>query len=379
MHITIVANGFQEDYITNILNNLAGKVETIDLIGSTIHLNRDIDSRITIYNLRGQHDNSVSILAKSLRNISYYIRFFIYLLKSKSKIIHVQYFRLKFIEGVLFSTLILIIGKKPVITAHDVLPHSKNNFYYRLIYRLIYRIQTKIVVHTKYIGDRIINEFGINSEKIELIHHGVYQRKENPEITSVLARQKLNLSPSATILLFFGFIAEYKGPELLLQCFKHLEKSNNYQIVFAGKVLPEYKNKFNRLLETYYSDNIKLFIRHIEDKEIELFFKAADITALPYKEASQSGVLFMSYTYGLPVLVPDIGGFPYDVIPNKTGYIFRTEDSESFIKTIENFNHDLHNNSSPNKDFIKNFAKENYSWDKSCINLAKLYYSILED
>jgi len=74
MHIVIVANGFQVDYILNLLGGLSNKVERIDFIGSSIYPKSKIDKRIHVFNLRAVHDENVRILSKIQRMIVYYFK-----------------------------------------------------------------------------------------------------------------------------------------------------------------------------------------------------------------------------------------------------------------------------------------------------------------
>jgi glycosyltransferase involved in cell wall biosynthesis len=373
MHVTIIANGFQEDYITNLLNNLAGKIERIDFVGSDMHQIRVLDKRIVFYNLRGDHKENVSLITKVIRNITYYIKLADYLLKSRSTLVHVQYFRLKILEGIAFTLFIRMLGKKAVYTAHDVLPHSRDNAWNRIIYRIIYSLQHLIIAHTHFIRNRIINEFGINTAKIVCTRHGVYQREVHEDITREAARERLALPNDATVFLFFGIIAAYKGPDILLQSILFLPEPKDIHVLFAGKLSAEYRQEFESMMAAFPSENITKHLQYIKDEDIEYYFKAADATVLPYKEASQSGVLFMSYTYGIPVIVPDIGEFPEDIIPGQTGYVFKANDPHDLADTLLRFMAENKNSESLNKEFIQNFARINYSWEDSCNELVHAY------
>ena len=376
MHITIIANGFQEDYITNLLNNLADKVERIDFIGSDIHQERNLDKRIVFYNLRGKHDENVPLSAKVIRNINYYRKLAAYLIKSSSAIVHVQYFRLKIMEGIIFTLFIRMLGKKAVYTAHDVLPHSRDNAYNRLLYRIIYSLQHLVIVHTDFIKNRIIREFNISEAKICFTRHGVYQRVVHPAITREIARERLSIPGDATVFLFFGIIAAYKGPDILLQSFAKLPDQKNFRLLFAGKVSTEYQQEFKTLMDSFPSDYIIKYLTYIRDEDMEYYFKAADATVLPYKEASQSGVLFMSYSYGIPVIVSGIGEFPEDIMPGKTGYVFKVNDPDDLAGTLLRFANEKQNLRPMSGDFIQHYAQVHYSWDESCKELANAYITL---
>ena len=103
MHVTIIANGFQEEYIYNLLNHLVDKVERVDLIGSPIYDREKLDRRIFFYNLREDQAGKTSVLSKSFGILNYYRKLFRYLRHTDSKIVHIQWLRFDFIEGVLVS------------------------------------------------------------------------------------------------------------------------------------------------------------------------------------------------------------------------------------------------------------------------------------
>jgi glycosyltransferase involved in cell wall biosynthesis len=128
------------------------------------------------------------------------------------------------------------------------------------------------------------------------------------------------------------------------------------------------------LQRKYKSENIQFIIRRIEDNELPVLFGAADTTVIPYREASQSGVLFMSYAFGVPVVAPDIGGFPFDILDRRTGYIFKvgntTDLKEKLEKVIANKNIEL-----LNSEGIRQYARENYSWEQSGKDLINFIHS----
>ncbi len=72
----------------------------------------------------------------------------------------------------------------------------------------------------------------------------------------------------------------------------------------------------------------------IPDDETEVYFKAADVLVLPYRHIYQSGVLFLGYSFGLPVLAADVGALKEDIVEGKTGFVFRPEDPADLAETI---------------------------------------------
>ena len=62
----------------------------------------------------------------------------------------------------------------------------------------------------------------------------------------------------------------------------------------------------------------------IPDDETEVYFKAADVLVLPYRDIYQSGVLFLGHSFGLPVLAADVGSLKDEIVEGKTGFVFMT-------------------------------------------------------
>ena len=62
-----------------------------------------------------------------------------------------------------------------------------------------------------------------------------------------------------------------------------------------------------------------LKIEYVPDAETEVYFKAADVLALPYTHIFQSGVLSLGYGFGLPVIAADVGSLKEEIIEGKTG------------------------------------------------------------
>ena len=106
-------------------------------------------------------------------------------------------------------------------------------------------------------------------------------------------------------------------------------------------------------------------LQFIRDEETELYFKASDALALPYKDIFQSGVLFVGYTYGLPVIGADVGSFREDILEGKTGYVFKPGDPADLANAIETyFESDLYKGLDRNRLEIRDYVMARHSWDE---------------
>lgn len=139
---------------------------------------------------------------------------------------------------------------------------------------------------------------------------------------------KLKLEPSLNYMLFFGFIRDYKGLDILLQAMadERIRKAGVHLVV-AG----EYYSKDNEAVNNkIIADNnlqstVHLFTDFIPGNEVAYFFSVADVVVQPYKHATQSGITQIAYHFEKPMVVTNVGGLP-EVVPNgKVGFVAEPE------------------------------------------------------
>ena len=162
------------------------------------------------------------------------------------------------------------------------------------------------------------------------------------------------------VILFFGLIRSYKGLDDLINAVDtvfNVEK--DVKLLIAGECY-ENKNKYHALINnSIYKDKILWIENFIHDNEVNLYFSAADVVVLPYKTASQSGVIPLSYHYNKPVITSDLEGLLEVVDDGNTGFIYNHNDIKSLSSTILKF----FSNYKPDKykQNIINYKKQ-FSW-----------------
>jgi glycosyltransferase involved in cell wall biosynthesis len=170
--------------------------------------------------------------------------------------------------------------------------------------------------------------------KFVKIEHPLYdhfgERIERDE-----ARRRLKISDNKKTLLFFGFIREYKGLDILIKAFDLLDDS--YQLIIAGETYGSFE-KYQQLINCAKNKNqIHVFNDYIENEKVSIFFSAADVCVLPYKNATQSGIVALAYYFDLPLIVTNVGGLKESINNNGTGIIVERYDPELIAKTIKKF------------------------------------------
>ncbi len=164
--------------------------------------------------------------------------------------------------------------------------------------------------------------------------HPLYNHFGSPE-DPVSAKAKLGLDPERKTLLFFGFIRDYKGLDLLLESFGEL--GGKYQLVIAGESYGSFE-KYEKMIQNLPNpSSVKVCNRYIADAEVPSFFSAADVCVLPYKTATQSGITAMSYHFEVPVVVTPAGGLAEAEEGPGTGLVAPGTDPCSLTQTIRKY------------------------------------------
>ncbi|WP_158859058.1 glycosyltransferase family 4 protein [Lunatibacter salilacus] len=368
--VVIIANGFQEEYIYNFVNGLSKTCSRVVLIGGENYDRSRLSINVSFNPLRGRHFHGESFIRKTLRSIRYYIHLILFIVRSRINTVHLAWLRFPIIDGIFIPIILKMFKIRIVYTAHNPLPHHKEGWYFRFIFRMIYRISDFIIVHTDHIKNLLVREIGVDSKKIYMVEHGLYDVTETPEINSISSKKYFNLESRKPVLLFFGKIVHYKGLDLLLESMVWDDIHMKFQILIAGRVGDAYKDQFDKLIDNYPFSNLTILDRYLTDKEVEMCFKAADLTVLPYREASQSGVMLMSFSFGIPVVVPDLGSFPEYVNGGATGLLFHSNDWESLGKVLSEY---LSQPDQFQKKDILSIASTKYSWDDACRTISDIY------
>ena len=157
--------------------------------------------------------------------------------------------------------------------------------------------------------------------------HPVYDTYGDP-VSKSEACARLKLDPSQKYMLFFGFIRDYKGLDLLLQamCDERMKKAKIHLLV-AG----EYYDKNaaaanNKIIEdNSLKELVHLHTDFIPNNEVSLYFGASDVVVQPYKHATVSGITQVAYQFEKPMIVTNVGGLPEVVPDGKVGFVTSPE------------------------------------------------------
>lgn len=222
-------------------------------------------------------------------------------------------------------------GIKVIAILHNVIAHE-NRFGDKELTKYFFNKCDGFVILNKSSEKELLE---IKPDAKYIIHpHPLYDHY-GEKIGQVEARNKLNITAHKKVILFFGFIRDYKGLDLLIESMKDLDDS--YLLLIAGEVYGDFK-KYDELIDNInVRSKLNLYIRYIPETEIPVFFSASDVCVLPYKSATQSGIIGISYHFDVPVIVSNAGGLSEMVEENKTGLIVNEAVPEVLSASIKEY------------------------------------------
>jgi glycosyltransferase involved in cell wall biosynthesis len=163
------------------------------------------------------------------------------------------------------------------------------------------------------------------TKPVQLVQHPLYDNFGSI-ISKEEARQKLGLPFSDKIILFFGFIRQYKGLDLLLKAMADERiRKENIKLLVAGEFYEDEKPYLQLINEYQLQDSVILKTVFIPDSEVKYCLCSGDCVVQPYKNATQSGVTPLAYHFEKPMIVTNVGGLPSLVPHEKAGLVCEPE------------------------------------------------------
>ena len=389
LSIALLTGGDDRPYALGMASALIGQGISIDFIGSDkldapeLHTS----SLLTFLNLRGDQREDAPWRRKFVRILTYYARLVRYVVKSKPRIFQILWNnKFEHFDRTLLMLYYRLFRKRIILTAHNVNMRKRDgrdNWLNRFSLGIQYRLCDHILVHTGAMKDELVADFGIASQRVSVIPFGINNTCPATALGRCEARERIGIGQDDKTLLFFGQIAPYKGLEYLIAAMVELAKEDKgLRLVIAGRIKPGYVSYWNavqREISRAGLDNcIIQYIRFIPETEVEVYFKAADVAVIPYVEIFQSGVPFLSYSFGLPVIATNAGSLRNDIVEAKTGFLCRRADAADLARAIRSyFASDLYHGLDQHRRTIREFANERNSWTKVGEIIEGVYRRVL--
>lgn len=242
---------------------------------------------------------------------------------------------------------------------HNVFPHERFPMDRRLT-KLTLRGGNHFIIHAKEEARQL--ETILPRPDYVVTPHPTYNMFLFEHLHTDQARRMLGLGPETKVLLFFGFVREYKGLKHLLRAMPAVaERLGDVQLLVVGD-FDQDKDKYVQLIaEQKIESHVRIVDGYVPDREVEKYFAACDLAVLPYESATQSGIVQIAFGFTKPVVVTNVGGLPEVVEDGATGYVVPPKDPAALADAVCRYYME-----GKQTEFEENIRREAYrfSWDR---------------
>ena len=257
----------------------------------------------------------------------------------------------------LYALLRLVSGKRMIVLMHNYTSHER--FPGEKILRDLLMVSADgVITLSAHVACQVKKSYP--EVPVRSLFHPVY----NPDSTvppKEDACRQLGLEPPGPVLLFFGYVRAYKGLDILIDAMPEVvRRYPATRLLVAGEFYHGERLIRDRIERLGIGRQVKIYAEFVSNDRMPLFFSASDVVVLPYREASQSGVVQQAYGFGRPVVVSDRGGLPESVLEGRTGAVVRSLEPSALAESICDF---LDSREKiPYERMVKQHARK-FSWD----------------
>ena len=224
---------------------------------------------------------------------------------------------------------------KVVSIIDNIIPHEKRIGDHILAKYFVGAVDGFISMSQSVLDD--LNTFDAQKPKI-FTPHPVYDNFGMPS-NKQEARNNLNLDIKTPYILFFGFIRDYKGLDLLLRAMADERvRNSDVKLIIAGEYYSNEQKYLDLIAQLGIEDKLVLATDFIPDSKVGDYFNACDLVVQPYKTATQSGVTQIAYHFEKPMVVTRVGGLPEIVPDGIAGYVVDVDPISIANSILDYFN-----------------------------------------
>jgi len=220
---------------------------------------------------------------------------------------------------------------------HNVLPHEKFPFQNFLVKTLFSKTDKLITLSTQ--GSNAMQVFPEQVDKVRQLFHPIYERSAK-DLNRNEIREHWGIPQDAFVILFFGLIREYKGLSLLIEAFNKIAETRTDAFLLVTGEFYESQQSYEEQIRPDFNSRVLIKNCFLSDSEAGEVLTMSDVLVLPYKAATQSGVLADAIAYNLPAIATNQPGFTDFIQNGKSGIIMKSQDSEELATILLNLSND---------------------------------------
>ena len=282
----------------------------------------------------------------------------LFLIKNKFDVIHLTW------PANVYEFIIYMLKRKMILTVHDPFPHTGlDTRIVRLRRKVAFRFVPHFIILNKAQRETFLSFYHLPSSAVidSRLSCYTYLNMVEPDLTTV---------PEQKYILFAGKISKYKGVEYLLEAMKKVHETfPDIKLVVAGGGKYHFDISGDAALPY-----IDIRNRFIPDEELVALMKKTQFMVCPYTDATQSGVIMSSFTFGTPVIATRVGGLPEMLGNGKYGMLVKEKDTDALYQGISSLLSDEEQLADYRREIAKDYTSDGYlSWKTIAEELRESY------
>ena len=282
----------------------------------------------------------------------------LFLIKNKFDVIHLTW------PANVYEFIIYMLKRKIILTVHDPFPHTGlDTRIVRLRRKVAFRCVPHFIILNKAQREKFLSFYHLPSSAVIDSRLSCYTYLN-------MVEQDMTTVPEQKYILFAGKISKYKGVEYLLEAMKKVHDTfPDIKLVVAGG------GKYHFDISEYAAlPYIDIRNRFIPDEELVALMKKTQFIVCPYTDATQSGVIMSSFTFGTPVIATRVGGLPEMLGNGKYGMLVKEKDTDALYQGICSLLSDEEQLADYRKEIAKDYTSDGYlSWKTIAEELRESY------
>ena len=282
----------------------------------------------------------------------------LFLIKNKFDVIHLTW------PANVYEFIIYMLKRKIILTVHDPFPHTGlDTHIVRLRRKVAFRCVPHFIILNKAQREKFLSFYHLPSSAVIDSRLSCYTYLN-------MVEQDMTTVPEQKYILFAGKISKYKGVEYLLEAMKKVHDTfPDIKLVVAGS------GKYHFDISGYAAlPYIDIRNRFIPDEELVALMKKTQFMVCPYTDATQSGVIMSSFTFGTPVIATRVGGLPEMLGNGKYGMLVKEKDTDALYQGICSLLSDEEQLADYRKEIAKDYTSDGYlSWKTIAEELRESY------
>lgn len=282
----------------------------------------------------------------------------LFLIRNKFDVIHLTW------PANVYEFIIYMLKRKIILTVHDPFPHTGlDTRIVRLRRKVAFRCVPHFIILNKAQREKFLSFYHLPSSAVIDSRLSCYTYLN-------MVEQDMTTVPEQKYILFAGKISKYKGVEYLLEAMKKVHDTfPDIKLVVAGG------GKYHFDISEYAAlPYIDIRNRFIPDEELVALMNKTQFMVCPYTDATQSGVIMSSFTFGTPVIATKVGGLPEMLGNGKYGMLVKEKDTDALYQGICSLLSDEEQLADYRKEIAKDYTSDGYlSWKTIAEELRESY------